>query len=278
LRAIADSEHTVIERSGAAVGFIVNTSRIELEGVVGSIDGNAGGSLGDLGLEIRLAAGLHVDERGEGRTAVRGAVLARAILSGVRVGRFGINTTVGDDVLESISHQTAITTLVALSSGAVNQILFRKADKLPGVEGMRAFNGASGRERPARTALALVLDASDDTLGSPIDGSGECSNVNLCDILGEGDVNLLQTLEETVELVVAQIGELVGVNGEGDIGALVELLDPLVVLLPGGVPVVEFIGGVHFVVFPHPFGELLLEMLLAAEGSADEDGKQENDD
>lgn len=39
-------------------------------------------------------------------------------------------------------------------------------------KGVLAFNRASGGERPARAALALVLDGSNNTLSSP---------VNLCD-------------------------------------------------------------------------------------------------
>jgi len=74
--------------------------------------------------------------------------LAGSVLSLVGVRGFGINSAVGDDVLEGISHETTIAALVALGSGAINQVLLREADKASGVERVGTLNRASGGERP----------------------------------------------------------------------------------------------------------------------------------
>jgi len=144
--AVADREHTVIQLSGRAGGLIVDTARIHLEGGVGCIDGNAGGALRNLGLQIRLAAGGNVDISCQSGSAVGGIVLAGTVLSSVRIRSLSVNTVVLDDVLESISHQTAVAALVALTAGAVNEVLLRKADKSAGVECVSTLNGASGGE------------------------------------------------------------------------------------------------------------------------------------
>jgi len=138
----------VVKGSGAASRLIIYTTRIELEGVLGSIDGDAGGAKGNLGLEVRFAARGNVDEAGKLRTAVSSVVLAGSVLSLVGVRGFGINSAVGDDVLEGISHETTIAALVALGSGAINQVLLREADKASGVERVGTLNRASGGERP----------------------------------------------------------------------------------------------------------------------------------
>jgi len=275
---ITNSKHTVIKGSGAAGRLIIDTTRIELEGVLGSIDGDAGGAEGNLGLEIRLTAGGNVDIGGEFGTAVGSVVLAGSVLSLVGVRGLGINAVVGDDVLEGISHEATIASLVSLGSGAINQVLLREADEGASAECVSTFNRASGRERPARSALTLVLDTSHNTLGPPINRCGESGNVDLERRLGEDDVNMLQTLEEAVEFVAGEISELVETNSESDISTLVELSDPRMVVLPDGVPGLELIGGINLVVFPHPFGETRLEVPLGAQRGTYEEGEQEESD
>jgi len=266
----------VVKRGGAAVGFIVNTTGVELEGVVAGIDGNRGGAFGNLILEIRFAAGGNVDVASKSRTAVGGAVLAGSILSSVGVRGLGVDTVVGDDVLEGISHETTIATLVTLGTRAINQVLLGEGDEGLGVQEVSTLNGASGGERPAGTALALVLDASDGTFFPPINRGRESRDIDFNGGFGNLNVSLLQTLEKAVEFIVGEISELVHANSEGDISALVEFLNPLVVFLPDGVPGLELIGGVNFVVFPHPFGETSLEVGFVADNSANEEGEQED--
>jgi len=259
---ITNSEHTMVEGGGAAGRLVVDASGVELEGVLRSIDGDASGTLGNLGLKIRFAARGHIDVGSELRTAVGGVVLAGSILSGVRIGRLGIDTAVGDDVLEGLGHETTVTTLVALRTRAINQVLLGEADEGTSVEGMSTFKRTSSGERPARTALALVLDASDYALGPPVNGGRESGDVGLKRRSGNIEANFLQALVESVEFFVGEISEFVQANSERHIRTRVELLYPLVVALPDGVPVLELIGGIHLAVVPHPFGEGGLEVVF----------------
>ena len=126
--------------------------------------------------------------------------------------------------------------------------------------------------------MTLVLDTSDNTLGPPVNRGGESGYVDLERRLGDGDVNVLQTLEKAVEFLVGEISELVEANSESDISTRVELSDPVVVILPDGVPGLEFIGRINLVVFPHPFGEARLEVLLVAQSGTYEEGEEEESD
>jgi hypothetical protein len=62
-----------------------------------------------------------------------------------------------------------------VQSGALNELLFREAIKLTSRNLMSAFKGTGGGERPARSALSLVLDGSDSSFSDPVDFSIVCS-------------------------------------------------------------------------------------------------------
>jgi len=51
---------------------------------------------------------------------------------------------------------------------AVDELLFREGCKFVSSDLPGTLKRTSGRERPARTALALVLDGGNSTLGSPV--------------------------------------------------------------------------------------------------------------
>jgi hypothetical protein len=53
------------------------------------------------------------------------------------------------NVLEGIIHETTIATLVALSGGAVNELLLRKRDELSSLDLVGTLKGSSGGEGPA---------------------------------------------------------------------------------------------------------------------------------
>jgi len=257
-RAITYSQDTVVKLSGAAVGSVVDTAGVELERVVGSIDGNRDWADGGYSnLKSRFGTRLNILVSSEGRTAVGSVVLASTILSGVRVAGFSVNSVVVDDVLESIIHQTTVTSVVAFSLRAVNQVLLGETDKLTSVQSMSTFQGTGGRERPARAALALVLDTSNNALGPPIYRRGERNSVQDFRLRGNADFYLLQTLVESVEFLVGEIGELVHSDGEAE-ALLVEFLNKLVVVLPDLPPVLELLVEVDFVVRPHPLDEFAL--------------------
>jgi hypothetical protein len=266
--AITNDQHTMIERGRAASGLVVDTAAVQLERRMGSIDGNRYGANGGRGsLESGLGARLNILVGAQSASAVGSIVLASAISSGVGVAGFSVDTMVIDDVLESIIHQSAIATLVALSSRAVDQVLFRKADELSSVKGMSTFKRTRGRERPAGTALTLVLYTSDNTLGSPIHRSRESVGLNNNGLLGNRHFNLLQTFVKRVEFLKGEIGKLVHSGNEAQT-LLVEFLNELVVVLPVVPSGMELILTVDLVVSPHPLDEVILQQQVAGAGEA----------
>jgi len=167
--AITNSQDTVVQVLGRAQGLIVDTRLVELEGVVGSIDGNRDGANGGNGrLESSLRTSLDILVAGDGTTRVGRVVTASTITSSVGVRSLSVKTLGLDDILESIVHQTTVATLVTLLGGAVNQVLLRKGDELASGLEVGTLNGTSGGERPARTALALILDGGDVALSAPV--------------------------------------------------------------------------------------------------------------
>ncbi len=70
----------------------------------------------------------------------------------------GVKTAVLDDVGEGIVHQTTVAALVALLGRAVNKVLLAEGDELASGLEVGTLNGAGGGERPARAALALILE------------------------------------------------------------------------------------------------------------------------
>ena len=71
--------------------------------------------------------------------------------------------------------------MIAIGGWTIDQILFWEADKFAGFTEMLAFQGSSGTEGPAWSALTLVLDGGHGTTGTPIHVFGEFN-------IGGGDV------------------------------------------------------------------------------------------
>lgn len=203
----------MVELRGRASGLVVNTSRVELEGLVGSIDGYGDGGLVDGGLESRLVTRRDILVRGKGSTNVgRGEAAVVGSSGGVRVRSLSVNSTVGDDVSEGLVHETTVATLVTLGGRAVDEVLLRKADEFASLQEVGTFGGTGGGERPARSALALVLNGGDGSLGSPVPGGGE-RNVGL----GVGVKRCLghvHSVGPASELFESQVSELVKSDGE----------------------------------------------------------------
>lgn len=222
----------MVELGGAASRFVVNTRLVELEGVVGSINGNADGTnSGSSRLEIRLASRSNSLEAGDERSLVGDVVSAlQGTGSLVWVAGFAVNTVVVDDVLESVSHFTTLATIISVRSRAVDEVLLRETNKGVSREFPLTFHRSGGGERPAGSTLSLVLDGSDSTSSSPVnarwEGDGGISDKQV--VLGEGCSALV-----TVHSAVLGIGAVTEVvHGEDDSGLLgVVLADELQVLL-----------------------------------------------
>jgi len=133
-----------------------------------SINGNGGRSFVDRLLESVFVTGSNVSIGSFFGSNIAGLEVASSVLSSVRVRGFRVNTVVGNDVVHGSSHQTSIETFVSLSGRAVDQVLFGETDQRFGSKEVASFNRSGGRERPARSALSLILDGGDGTLGGPV--------------------------------------------------------------------------------------------------------------
>src|SRR5689334_21064154 len=108
----------MIELSLGASGLVVNTTRVKLEGRVRSINSYGDRCLGDGAEERALRSRRNIVEARESGTNV-GTVESAGVRSSssVRIRSFGINTSVLDNVLESLIHETTIASLVSLGGG-----------------------------------------------------------------------------------------------------------------------------------------------------------------
>jgi len=289
---VTDEQDTVVEL-GTAAGVGVDTRLVELERFLVSLDSNGDRAKLDGSHEGGVSAIIgnilvrgDVAREGRGSAGGRRRILASTISGSVRVLVLSAETASSDDVLEGLVHQTTLTTLVAVGLRAVNKHLLGEGDELASLEGNSAFNGTSGGERPARTALLLVLDGGNSNHlfgvggGVPVKGGGGSSNV-VVRVRSEVQLAVKVTVATVVakvdglELGVGLVTELVHGEGERGVLLLVVEVDLVKVLLEDGVTVEEVVVGVLLVVLLHPFGEeqlvfLLLELVRGNEG--DEQG------
>jgi len=264
---ISSDEDSVVKLRGGASGFVVNSGGVELERVVRSIDGDGDGSDGARGNQERgFVSGLDSVVSLHGGSNVGGVELARSVLRNVGVRGFRVDTVVGDDVLEGIDHETSVASLVSERSRAVHQVLLRKTDEgLSSLKNVGSFERSGGRERPARSALSLVLDSGDGVLLSPVHRGGESRKR----ISGERDGALrpggafpggrsdvkLGSEVVSLEFIVGKISEFVHSEGESGGGGIVGF-DEFLVGEPDLVAVGGFrCGRVGLGVSEHPFTE-----------------------
>jgi hypothetical protein len=131
------------------------------------------------------------------------------------------------------------------------------------------LHGSSGRESPARTALSLILDVGDGSLGSPINRSRE---VNQLRARGRRSVVLrrigwLVSVQLGLHLILRQIG----VRVDAQLGALggisvvghYTFISQLEVVITGE----QLISSVLLVELSHKLGELRSVLTLADEHS-----------
>ncbi len=255
LSAVTDSEDTVVELGAAS--SIEDTTGVELEGLLGSHDGNGDGDGVDGGHEGSLVEG--GDELVAGDLGLGSAgLLARLVLGGVRVVLLNAEASVLDTPLESVVHQATAAAVVAVGARAINHLLLGNGEEVAGLDLPSTLDGAGGGEGPAGTALALVLDGGDSTLGAPVEGvsvadAGELSSV---EGVGKGSLDVVETGVLGSELLVGEVTELV--DGEG-VGVALGVL---------GEDVVEV--GLEGVVLGEEVGHLVLLGVLLDEASEEE--------
>ena len=251
-----------------------------MESVLIGFNSNGDGLKSNSGLEGIQVVGSDVNVLGD--LGDRGAGLARSILSSVRIRRFSAESSVLDDVLEGIIHQSSIASLVSVAAGAVNQLLFREGGELSGLEGDSSFNRSGGGERPARSALSLVLDGGHGVVLSPVnvvrDGD---QSIHVQSDSGDGRVDSdgLESSLLGLEFSKGQVSEFVDSQSPGASFSVV-LGDHVVVGLEDVVSVGILGSGVRLVVGNLELGEFLEVFLfrdtVSRSGEDGQEGKDES--
>jgi len=196
------------------------------------------------------------------------ASLALVSVAAALEGAIGIVAIEADlvlfDVVEGVGHQTTVAAVVSELSRAVNKLHFGEDLSLSVFDGVGRLKRSDGREGPARTAGALVLDGSDLALISPVLGTASGGTLQVAsanelvveDVLGDIFAG---------ELFKGQISEGVLTKSEGQaLGVL--LLDKLLVIKVDGIAVLEL--GLRAVGLSEALGKLQerVEVLLLGSG------------
>jgi hypothetical protein len=211
----------VIELSTAG-GVIEDTTSVHLEGHLVSLNGDGDGGESDgslklgngIGLDVAVGSNLDLLEGSGGRAGTGGASAG-----GIRVVSLKL-LRVSLEVLEGMGLPATVATI---GSGiARDNLLLGKGEELTGLEEVGTLKSAGGGESPAGTALSLVLDGVNGTLGSPVDGIGELGVIEDDNVLGV--VLLTLEAEELLVLLMSPGGHVVVGDGEGVLSG-VDLLD-----------------------------------------------------
>jgi len=234
----------MIKLGGGASGLVVDSGLVELEGVVRGIDGHrdrADGGGG--GLEVLLASGLDVLEAGNvSGLVVNGVTALKGALGLVGIAGLAVDSVVLDHVLEGSRHETTLATVVSAVPGTVEKVLLGETDESVVVQEPLTLHGTGGGERPAASALSLVLDGSDSALESPIDRSRGSVVGGLFEKVIGGDFSgHAETVHLSSELLGGKIGELVQTELEG-VGFSVVFSDRSEIVSEDGVTSIFFLG------------------------------------
>jgi len=164
----------MVQVLGIALGLVVDALRVELEGLVGGIDGNGNGSNGGHSLSHLLLITLrHIGESTIGGSDCALVEVAGIIDGFIRIRLLGVNTSIVLDVTEGVVHKTAVASVVAVLGGAIDQVLLGERDQHSGLAVMLTLQGASGGEGPAAAAMSLILDGGHSSLLAPVHRFGQ---------------------------------------------------------------------------------------------------------
>jgi len=262
---VTDSQDAVVELS-SAVGE--DTRLIVRPGGGINTDGDGLGS--DCSLESSAVSG---GDDGIGGQSSSGGFAVSLVVAVTGSGEFSGSTGVGIlsigtegvglDVFVSINGPSSIASLVSISAGAGNNLLFGVVGNGSNTgHGVGRIEGFGGRESPARSALTLVENLDGVTLLDPVDGGWE-GNVGVIDhffvsfVFGEGDVHEVGGLE----FFLGEVSEMV--HSEG-VGVTLVFSDPSEVGSPDSESVhFLFLVVVVLSVFDLPFSPLFDEVRCA---------------
>jgi len=250
----ANHQNTVVKLGARTLRLVVHTAGIELERAVACVNGHTDGSANAGSLQGGFRTGLDVGIGAHGGADVGLVESASSVASSVGIRGLGVDSLVGNDVVERVSHQTSIAAFVSVAGGTIDQVLFGEGDKAAGLDLVASFNSSGGGERPARSALALVLNSGDGTLGNPVHGGGGIG-VGTDDgrrVSNVGDVHVKSQIG-LCELSRSQITQRIHSKSEGLLGVGVVGLNDGKISSPNIETVTYFNAAVAFGVFSGPF-------------------------
>jgi hypothetical protein len=160
-RVVSNSDDGVVSRGGA--GAREDTGFVGLEAIAGGVDSDSNGLTIDSGHHGGVVSRYGGVSLGVNFTISR-FVLASTVNTSVRVGGFELGR-LSLEVLEGlVSPATVATVAVGV---AINLLLGGELQESTGLDAVTGLGGLSGSERPARTALSLILDGG-RTRSSPV--------------------------------------------------------------------------------------------------------------
>jgi len=213
ISAVADSEDTMIKIG--ATSTAENARFVKLKARLIGFNGNGHWLTVNGGAQSVFSVGhiLISSDLGISRGSARRS-LASAIFSGVGISSFSAKT-VSLNVFKGVVHKTTRASEISITERTIHELLFRERGQMAMFKLNNAFNGASGRERPARTALTLILDTSDSAFGHPIKrASGISANTEIIQSSHSAATAKLGlvTIVDVLEFSVSEIGEFVQFN------------------------------------------------------------------
>lgn len=229
LLTVTGKQNTVVKSLTAGAGK--DTTRVVLESQLVSLDGDRHGLLGNSGLQSGDTTSLHVSVGlggNVGVVGVAGSLATAGRASGT--GSVGVLSLGGDTAVvlhkgEGIVHPATVATRVTTLGVARHKLLLGEGLKIIVLDVVSTLQSTGGGERPARTAVALVLHGGNSTRGDPVDGSGVSRNISRGGVLGGigiaakvGDSGTAD-LDLVDPLIVGKVGESVKTHLEG-LGAI----------------------------------------------------------
>ena len=215
---VSDSDDGMVARGAAGAGH--DTGFVGLESSAGSVDSDSNG-LSINGAHHGVVVSSNGFVSGGVNLALGSGVLAGTVSSGVRVVRVQLSTG-SLEVLEGFVGPATITSIAVLV--AINLLLRRKLQESSALDAVSGLDNFSGSERPARTALALILDSSGARTCPVLGGTENFSS----DLVLSSVVIRLRLLAGTEHFLVfgfSRVGEEVVTSGVSGLGVGVVLDD-----------------------------------------------------
>merc|ERR1719186_804664 len=173
---ISNSQNSMVQKLTGAVRIIVDSTFVELEGVLTSVNPHRYGSNSCYCLlQIGFTSSWHICPGGDSCSHISCVEDTLSVHGGVRIGGLSVNALVDDGVVEGLVHEAALATVVTLGLRAIHKILLRQGHKLASLFEVLSLHGSGGAESPARATLLLIFDGSHIPLAGPVHLLGHVS-------------------------------------------------------------------------------------------------------